>query len=296
MSKVVVITGAAGFVGKKLALKLNSNGYKVIALDIFDPEIHNVTFINLDINKNIADLQDKIPTGATFIHLAALSTDSQCKENPIRALNTNLTGTARVIELAQNRKAERFIFASSEWVYPESPGIDLQSEETAVSLEGLSSLYAMTKLMGENLVRSICEIPYITLRFGIVYGPRTKPGSAPESIAYKISQGEDVSIGSGDTARRFIYVDDLVDGISLTISNRSAKVNTIYNLSGDKLVSLNDISREVMNLLNKRVQVIEGGLTPSIRNPSPDKFNHDFNFKASTSLRSGLEACIATMK
>jgi nucleoside-diphosphate-sugar epimerase len=154
----------------------------------------------------------------------------------------------------------------------------------------------MTKLMGENLVRSICEIPYITLRFGIVYGPRTKPGSAPESIAYKISQGEDVSIGSGDTARRFIYVDDLVDGISLTISNRSAKVNTIYNLSGDKLVSLNDISREVMNLLNKRVQVIEGGLTPSIRNPSPDKFNHDFNFKASTSLRSGLEACIVTMK
>lgn len=296
MSKAVVITGAAGFVGKKLALKLNSKGYKVIALDILDPEIHNVTFINLDINENIVDAQDKIPTGATFIHLAALSTDSQCKENPIRALNTNLTGTARIIGLAQNRNAERFIFASSEWVYPELPVTDLQTEDTAVSLESLSSLYAMTKLMGENLVRSTCEIPYITLRFGIVYGPRTKPGSAPESIAYKISQGENVSIGSGDTARRFIYVDDLVDGISLTISNRTAKVNTIYNLSGDKLVSLNDISREVMNLLNKRVQVIEGGLTPSIRNPSPDKFNHDFNFKPSTSLRDGLETCIATMK
>lgn len=296
MSKVVVVTGASGFVGKKLVLKLISIGHEVIALDMVDPEIQNVTFVKVDITNKLDDLQEKIPAGATLVHLAAISTDSQCKADPIGAINTNLAGTARVIDLAHTRQAQRFIFASSEWVYPESPNRHLQTEETLVSLEQLSSLYAMTKLMGENLVRSTCNIPFITLRFGIIYGPRVKAGSAPESIAYKISRGEDVSIGSGGTARRFIYIDDLIDGICLTVSNELVKVNTIYNLSGDKLVSLMDVSDEVMNLLNKDIRVIEGGSTPSVRNPDPSKFNYDFQFKPSVSIRDGLKACITEMQ
>ena len=57
-----------------------------------------------------------------------------------------------------------------------------------------------------------------------------------------------------------------------------------------------DISEEVMNLLNNDIRVIEGGSTSSVRNPDPSKFNYDFQFKPSVSIRDGLKACITEMQ
>lgn len=295
MNKVVAVTGGAGFVGKLLCLELLNRGYRVVALDLVDPEIVGVDFFHFDISKSISTENLNIPDGSAFVHLAAVSTDPLCKSDPIGAININLTGTARVIEAAANINCSKFVFASSEWVYPDSTKAILQQEDQKLGLEDLNSLYAMTKLMGESIVRTICTIPYTILRFGIVYGPRKIAGSAPESIAFKIAQGQDVTIGSGGTARRFIYVDDLISGICLAVAESPLPTNETYNLAGSAIVDLNEIAKTALGITQSKAKVIDQKLTPSIRNPEPSKFNSHFNFSAQTSLSRGLELCLEVM-
>lgn len=295
MKRIVAVTGAAGFVGKKLTTRLLESGFEVLALDITDPEIDGATFKYCDISREWTDSPLDLPEGLVVVHLAALSTDPLCKNDPIAALNINLTGTARIVNRANERKCSKFIFASSEWVYPETDKEHLQLEDEELSLENLKSLYAMTKLMGENLIRSICTIPFTILRFGIVYGPRKKPGSAPESIAFKISKGEDVSIGAGKTARRFIYVDDLVDGIKLAVEENPNPTNEVYNLAGEKLISLNEVAQETIAFTGSKSQIIDCGSIPSIRNPETSKFHNHFDTKPLIPFSEGIQKCIVAM-
>jgi UDP-glucose 4-epimerase len=291
----VIVTGASGFVGRKLVTKFRDAGYRTTALDITNPKIDGIEFIECDIGQEIEIDQNKIPTGAVFVHLAALSTDNLCKAAPKKALEVNLVGTTRVAELATQTSASQLIFASSEWVYPENTEVLLQTESDMLSLESLNSLYAMTKLMGENLLRATCLVPTTILRFGIVYGPRSTPGSAPESIAHRVSLGEDVSIGSGATSRRFIYVDDLIDGIYAVAIDFNNVKNQIFNLAGDTLISLSQIAEVSMKLSKNQVQIIDGGAIPSIRNPDPSKFMESFQFSPSVSIEEGLSKCLKAM-
>jgi nucleoside-diphosphate-sugar epimerase len=296
MKKVVAISGAAGFVGRKLAYRLAELDFEVIALDLINPEIENVSFQYFDISKDLEPSSVNIPEESIFVHLAAMSTDSLCKENPVKAVSINLTGTARVVELVNQSHCSRLIFASSEWVYPELQDSKLQEEDDPLRLEDLQSLYAMTKLMGENIVRTTCTISNVTLRFGIVYGPREKAGSAPESIAYKISKGENVTLGAGSTARRFIFVEDLIDGICSAITVSLPKSSSVYNLSGNELINLMTIAKTAQEITDQRVQIIDKGGEPSIRNPDPSNFMKDFGFSPKFSISAGLNACLAVMK
>lgn len=296
MKNVIVLSGAAGFVGKKLASRLVELNFKVIALDLVNPEIQEVDFYYFDIAQNLDLLKLAIPEGSIFVHLAALSTDPICRENPIDAVNINVTGTARIVELVNRFNFSRLIFASSEWVYPEKQDSISQTESDSLRLENLDSLYAITKLIGENIVRTTCSVPNISLRFGIVYGPRTKPGSAPESIAHKISLGEHVTLGAGGTARRFIFVDDLIEGIYRAIIGVLPSQSCIYNLSGSELVNLKQIADISKDITKQRVDVTDARGIPSIRNPDPSNFMKDFDFNPKFSLSDGLKACLIQMK
>jgi nucleoside-diphosphate-sugar epimerase len=133
---------------------------------------------------------------------------------------------------------------------------------------------------------------HVILRFGIVYGPRSNPGSAPESILAKVNHGDNVSVGSFNTARRFVFVEDLVAAISALVSDPEDLNGEIYNVSGPDLVSLGEIASISMEILEKNVEIEDGGLAPSIRNPDPLKFKARFGFTPSYGIRDGLVACL----
>ena len=141
-------------------------------------------------------------------------------------------------------------------------------------------------------MRVTSEVMHIILRFGIVYGPRSNPGSAPESVLAKVNRGEKVSIGSLNTARRFVYIDDLVDAISILVSDPGDHNGEIYNISGPDLISLGEIAMVSMEIIGKSVAIEDAGSSPSIRNPDSSKFNMRFGFSPNYGIRDGLSACL----
>jgi nucleoside-diphosphate-sugar epimerase len=293
-ARSLVITGSSGFVGEKLAICAMSKGYKVIGIDL--KKSNKLSCRQLELDLSYENFYEEIPENSTIIHLASLSTDGACKSNPIMALDANIRATALLLDNAMKSKAPHLIFASSEWVYPELSNIIAQNEKDELKITSLNSLYAMTKLFGESLIRVDSKVPYTILRFGIVYGPRFPPGSAAESIAWKVYSDEEVKIGSKNTSRRFIYIDDLISGILNCIETGPLFLNQkIINLSGSELISLENLVDTSNEILKKSVQINENNGTPSIRNPVIDSALELLDWKPKIDLKSGLSECLTFM-
>ena len=162
----LVITGSSGFVGQKLVAAAVKSEYKVIGIDIEKVETLECEQFKIDLANE--DFYNLVPKNSVIIHLASLSDDTSCKKNPLGAIEANLKATARVIDNANRLNSLQLIFASSEWVYPEKSEYCEQFETDSLDLANLNSLYAISKLTGESLIRTICKIPYSLLRFGII--------------------------------------------------------------------------------------------------------------------------------
>ena len=290
----LVITGSSGFVGQKLVAAAVKSEHKVIGIDIEKVETLECEQFKIDLANE--DFYNLVPKNSVIIHLASLSDDTSCKKNPLGAIEANLKATARVVDNANRLNSLQLIFASSEWVYPEKSEYCEQFETDSLDLANLNSLYAISKLTGESLIRTICKIPYSLLRFGIIYGPRKLPGSAVESIALKISQETNIEVGSSKTSRSFIYIDDLIEGILkvIEIGNSIAGVIPI-NISGNKLYSLGEIVEIVNQFLKKKVEITETGTIPSIRNPNIERAREILGWEPKTTLIDGIKKCLAVM-
>ena len=289
-----MITGSSGFVGEKLATIALERGFEVLGIDSRKSSVLKCQQITLDLINE--DFYHLIPKGSAVIHLASLSTDSLCRENPVLAVDANLKATMLVLNNSKKAEAEHFIFASSEWVYPEKSDFVEQRETDRLELTDLNSLYAISKLVGESLIRTSSEIPYTLLRFGIIYGPRALPGSSAESLALKVFNNEEISVGSAKTARRFIYVDDLVEGILKVVELGASKMNSLpINLAGSELISLSKVVETVNRLLGKSISVIDGGKQASIRNPLINLSIEKLGWSPKTDFSTGIQNCIHAM-
>ena len=212
------------------------------------------------------------------------------------AIDANLRATALILDNASKSKAAHLIFGSSEWVYPELLSVIIQSEKDELKLTSLNSLYAMTKLFGESLIRVDSKIPHTILRFGIVYGPRFPPGSPPESFIWKVYSGEDIKIGSKKTSRRFIHINDLVNGIIVCAqTNPSSLDKKVINLAGSESISLEVLVNISNKILDKSAHIIDNGNTPSIRNPVIDLAIELLDWKPKIDLKEGLLECLTFM-
>ena len=294
-TKTLVITGSSGFVGNRLADKANSLGFNVIGIDI-KTDVKK-SWESHEINISEYDFSHLIPKDSVLIHLASVSTDLACKSDPQLAINVNYVGTLNTIKCANQAGAKHLIFASSEWVYPERTEITDQSESDDLNLESLQSFYAITKLVGESIVRTESHIPFTNLRFGIVYGPRESPGSSLEALVLKVYNNEHITVGSGLTARRFIYIDDLVDGILNCAALGTKEIpNKAVNLTGNKLISLNEIVVTANKMFSKESIISTDSKPPSIRNPLNVYAKSLFKWDPNTSLETGMEYCLAAMQ
>ena len=285
---MITITGSESFIGSRLAAALDSRGEQWTGIDTI---ARHPRTRRADIRD--AAVADGIAEAGTLVHLAAISRDSDCRQDPRGAFDVNVGGTLNLIEAARRRGVRHFVFASSEWVYGEVANDEVQREDSPLDATRLVSEYALTKLAGERLLAGAArrgDFASVTiLRFGIVYGPRPSNWSAVEMLHDAVSHKDLVEVkGSLATARRFIHVEDICTGILASVENAPAGFS-VFNLSGDRLVSLGDVIEESMRLTNRRPRVIEGApQSVSIRNPDNTKARAALDWAPKLDLASGL--------
>lgn len=288
----LVITGSESFIGGELKRHCRERGMGWIGIDTVPSE--DAGHVIMDIRA--ADIEGAIPWDVdAVIHLAAISRDQDCRSDPRLAVDVNVGGTLNLIRAARARRVRQFVFASSEWVYGETLNSETQREEASIDIGRINSEYALTKLIGERVLalayqRGFC--PVTVLRFGIVYGPRPGNGSAVESLFHAVRTQETVEVGSLRTARRFIHVTDIARGILAALGRSNYE---IFNLSGDTLMTLQDIIEQSAQLLNRQPRVIERNpAAVSIRNPDNRKAREVLGWTPQVSLKEGLGTLLST--
>jgi UDP-glucose 4-epimerase len=182
------------------------------------------------------------------IHLAAIADVNHVAADPAWSETVNSRGTFEVLEAARLAGVRRVVYGSTIWVYNGQPG--LADEDTSVQLP--SHLYTATKLAGEMYCRAYAEqygLECTILRFGIPFGPRARAAAVVPAFVKKALSGEPLTIaGDGSQARRFVYVEDLAEGVARA-TLAPAAANRVYNLVGSESVTIREIATIVRDLI-----------------------------------------------
>ncbi|OGO30619.1 MAG: hypothetical protein A2Z29_11655 [Chloroflexi bacterium RBG_16_56_11] len=276
----VFITGSKGFIGRELLAQCKKQGIEVIEADLPEADICSREIIEL------------MPEGVdAVIHLAALSRDPECKNRAYACFNLNVMGTLNLIDAAEKKEAKQFIFASSEWVYDNCSEKEVKDEESIINITNHKSEYALSKLVSEANLRQKYQYgfcPVTVLRFGIIYGARREGGSAVETLFEAVRTKDEIEVGCLRTGRHFIHVSDIAAGIIKSIGLNGFE---LINLSGDKLITLDDVIEISKKLLGKKPRVIERDPTnPNVRRISNEKAKKILNWEPEIDLEAGLKA------
>ncbi len=262
----VLVTGCAGFIGSHLCERLLHEGYRVIGVDNFDAFYPRAakqanlagfiahpqfTFHEVDVRHGPEGLAAVIEEPVAVVaHLAAKAGVGPSVHEPAAYLETNVVGTAHVLEWMRQHGVSRLLFASSSSVYGNTPEIPFRED---VLLEQVAlSPYAASKLAGEEITftyHHLHQLSVLCARFFTVYGPRQRPDLAIHKFARLLRAGQSIPVfGDGHTARDYTFVHDTVDGITRGVAYLLAQetpVYEIFNLGNHHPVSLLELIRAV---------------------------------------------------
>lgn len=232
----ILVTGAAGFIGRNLVTNLRKEGNEVIGIDVIP---FNGVIVR-DIRSNLSDLMKGIDI---VFHEAAITSPPQFEQIPEEGLQVNMIGTFNVLKSAANAGVRKAVVASSSAIYGNirSP----ISEENAA--EQMENLYPVTKLFDENLAKYFSarkEIEVVSLRYFNTYGiGENSKGSYSSVISrfienVKLGQSP-VIYGDGNQSRDMIYIKDVVKANMLAMKN--GKPGDAYNVGTGVTTSFNDV-------------------------------------------------------
>lgn len=231
----VLVTGAAGFIGSHLCDRLLDEGYGVWGMDNFDDsypparkrenlsealEHPSMRLVEGDVRDRV--LVDGLMSDISFdavVHLAARSGSHASLENPELTFDVNVRGTLAVLEAMRRHGVPALLFASSASVYGDGSGSEVYREDSAADRP--LSPYAASKRTGELLCHTYHHLHGLTvhcLRLCAVYGPRQRPDRLVHRLARQLEDGGTFTLPDEWTGSRdHTFVDDIVDGISLSL-------------------------------------------------------------------------------
>ncbi len=257
----VLVTGAAGFIGRAVCERLLDRGERVVGLDNFnsyyDPALKTARVATLAGRPGFRMVEGDIAEPALVaglvaregcrrvVHLAAQAGVRYSIDHPFAYERSNLGGHLAVLEACRHAPDfEHLVYASSSSVYGHRPlDVAFREDEPA---DAPVSLYAATKRAGELMstaYAALYGLPQSGLRFFTVYGPWGRPDMAYFSFTEKILAGQPIEVfGEGKMARDFTYIDDIVDGVVGTLDRPpAAGTNRILNIGDNRPVGLLDM-------------------------------------------------------
>jgi UDP-glucose 4-epimerase len=295
MSRVLV-TGGAGFIGSTVVDQLRAAGHEPVIFDVRHSPHHargEVDTVIGDVRK-FEDLRRAVDGCDAIVHMAAAADVNDVAERPVPAEELNTRATLNVLEVARDAAVKRVVYASTIWVYSDVC-CSVADEDTA--LLPPAHLYSATKLAGELYCRSYAElydVEYTILRFGIPYGPRARPAAVVPIFVRKALSGEALTVaGGGQQSRRFVYVEDLAEGVVKALVPEAA--NRTYNLVGQDDVTVLDIASTVQSLIGDvEIEHVDGraGDFGGVQ-VDGSRAERELGWRADTPFREGVRRYIA---
>ena len=301
--KVVLVTGAAGFIGSNLVIELfktiddikivgidNMNNYYDVSIKEWRlKEIEKLggqwTFIKGDISdKNVIDKIFSDYKPSVVVNLAAQAGVRYSITNPDAYVQSNLIGFYNILEACRHSYdngetgVEHLVYASSSSVYGTNKKVPYSTDD---KVDNPVSLYAATKKSNELMAHAYCKlynIPATGLRFFTVYGPAGRPDMTYFGFTNKLLKGETIQIFNyGNCKRDFTYVDDIVEGIKRVMQGAPERKNgedglplppyAVYNIGNQNPENLLDF----VDILQQ--ELINAGVLPA-----------DYNFESHKKL------------
>lgn len=264
---MILVTGAAGFIGFHVTQELLARGLEVIGIDsineYYDPSLKQKRLKILEKEKNFVfeklDMCDYDKLTAMFnkykpekvCHLAAQAGVRYSVTHPFAYQKSNNEGFLNVLELSRNNQVSNFVYASSSSVYGSNTKLPFSETDP---VETPISLYAATKRSNELVAHSyshLYNIPCSGLRFFTVYGPWGRPDMALFIFTKSIIEGTPIQIyNEGKMLRNFTYIDDIVDGVIRVLN--TPKKYEIYNIGNSKAEKLLDFIDEIEKNIGKK--------------------------------------------
>jgi UDP-glucose 4-epimerase len=290
----VLVTGGSGFIGSHVVDKLRARGHEPVIYDLRPSRWHPASGPDAveTVLGSITDreaLERVLVTCDAVAHLAAVADVNDVHAEPEDAERINARGTVAVLEACRRADVKRVLYASTIWVYSDTES-DQVNEDTL--LPPPSHLYTSTKLAGELYCKSYQElygIDFTILRFGIPYGPRAREAAVIPAFVNKAFAGQPLTLsGDGMQSRRFVYVEDLADGVALGLDEVAR--NRVYNLVSDENVTIKQIAELVQEIVGNTEIVYmparPGDLGTKI--VSGDRARGELGWTAATPFRDGV--------
>jgi UDP-glucose 4-epimerase len=252
----VLVTGGSGFIGSHVVDRLRARGHEPVIYDLRPSPWHPASEVGGSdaVETVLGSITDREALERTLVtcdavaHLAAVADVNDVHAEPEDAERVNARGTVTVLEACRRADVKRVVYASTIWVYSDT---DCDEVDEDTLLPPPSHLYTSTKLAGELYCKSYQElygIDYTIMRFGIPYGPRAREAAVIPAFVNKALAGEPLTLsGDGMQSRRFVYVEDLADGVALGLDEVAR--NRVYNLVSDENVTIRQIAELVQEIV-----------------------------------------------
>jgi UDP-glucuronate decarboxylase len=306
-SKVVLVTGGAGFIGSHLCRRLFDEGHHVLCLDnYFTGRQDNfgdrfAALINSGRFEFIRhDVIEPILLEADWVfHLACPASPVHYQYNPVKTIKTNVIGTYHLLGLAKRVKA-RILLASTSEVYGD-PQVHPQPETYwgHVNPIGVRSCYDEGKRVAETLAMDYHRQHNLDIRIARIfntYGPNmaANDGRVMSNFICQALRGEPITVyGDGQQTRSFCYVSDLVEGL-LRLMN--CQTHEPVNLGNDAEITMLELVRAIEKLLGKPLEIVHKPLPaddPVRRRPDLTRARKLLSYQPQVSLEEGLKQTIA---
>lgn len=324
ISKKILVTGSAGFVGYHCSVSLLNKGYSVTGVDnlnsYYGKKLKNDRLKKLEKFSDFKfvklNLEDKAMVEDVFkeqkfdyvINLAAQAGVRYSIENPQAYMDSNMQGFLNILEACRKYPVEHLIYASSSSVYG---GNKVAPFSTNHNVDHPVSLYAATKKSNELMAHTYSHlygIPTTGLRFFTVYGPWGRPDMAYFSFTKDIIEGNPIKVfNHGKMERDFTYIDDIVEGIIKLIpsapkanpewdeavdsTSESFAPYKIYNIGNNKPVTLMQFINTLEQKIGKEAVKVYMDMQPGdVHRTYADVSDlvRDIEFQPNTSIDEGL--------
>jgi UDP-glucuronate 4-epimerase len=324
----LLVTGAAGFIGSSLVLRLLERGDTVIGIDnhndYYDPSLKEARLARHAEHPNYThlriDLADRVAMANCFsthkpqrvVNLAAQAGVRYSIENPLAYIDSNIVGFAHVLEGCRHNGVEHLVYASSSSVYGANTTMPFSVHH---NVDHPLSLYATSKKSNELMAHTYSHLfgmPTTALRFFTVYGPWGRPDMALFKFTKAILSGEKIQVfNNGKHRRDFTYIDDLVEGV-IRVLDKPAQPNPdwsganpdpgsssapwrVYNIGNSKPVELMDYIAAIEKALGAKAMVdflpIQPGDLPDTYADVSDLRNQ-FGYKPNTPIINGITSFV----